>query len=139
MPRRTAARIVYNKFPDIVRKLPQAANAIVEETLDEIDETVKHGMAQPKSGRVYVRGGRARTASAPGEMPAIDTTQLINSLQKRMISGKARGVYFTNLDYAPMLEYGTSKMAARPFMTPAADKAKRSFLRKFKSLEDRLR
>lgn len=139
MARRTAVRIVYNKFPEIVRRLPGAAREIVEETIDEIDETVKRGMAASAGGRTYVRGGRTHVASAPGDMPAIDTTKLIGSLQKRIISGKAHGFYFTDNAYAVYLEYGTSKMAARPFMHPAADSAKRSFMRKFRRLEDRLR
>lgn len=139
MARRTVARLVYNKFPQIVARLPQASREIVEETLSEIDETVKHGMATPKSGRAYVRGGRVHVASAPGEMPAIDTTQLVSSLTKRIIGGKAHGYYFTDNPYSAMLEYGTSKMAPRPYMTPAAERARKSFLRKFKRLEDRLR
>lgn len=139
MARKTAARIVYNHFPEIVRRLPGAAREIVQETIDEIDETVKHGMATTKSGRAYVRGGRIHIASAPGEMPAIDTTNLISSLQKKIVSGKAHGYYYTEVDYAPMLEYGTSEIAPRPFMTPAAEKAKKSFMRKFRRLEDRLR
>lgn len=139
MARRTVARLVYNRLPEIVAKLPRAATEIVKETVEEIDGTVRQGMAQPKSGRVYVRGARLHTASAPGEMPAIDSRALLNSLQKRVISGKARGYYFTDNPYAAYLEYGTSKMAARPFMTPAAERARRSFMRKLRNLEDRLR
>lgn len=139
MPRRTTVKLVYNRFPEIVRKLPQAAREIVEESVNELDETVKRGMAAGKSGRTYVRGGRVHVASAPGEMPAIDTTNLIGSLEKLIVSGKAHGYYFTTVDYAPLLEYGTSKMAARPFMHPAADIVRKNFMRKFRRLEDRLR
>lgn len=139
MARRTVAKIVYNKLPSIAQQLPRAALEIIEETIDDIDGTVKHGMATPKSGRVYVRGNRLHTASAPGEMPAIDTTRLINSLQHQIVRGEYKGYYYTEVDYAPMLEYGTSKMAPRPFMTPAAERARRAFMRKMKNLEDRLR
>ena len=139
MPVRTSVKLVYNKFPAIAKQLPKAALEIIEETIDDINETVKHGMASPKSGRVYVRGNRLHTASAPGEMPAIDTTKLISSLQHQIVRGEYKGYYYTESVYAPMLEYGTSKMAPRPFMTPAAERARRAFMRKMKNLEDRLR
>lgn len=140
MMARTVAKLLYNKFPEIARKLPVACREIVQETLDEIDETVKAGMAASGGGRTYVRGGRIHTASAPGDMPAIDTSQLVSSLTKRMISGKARGVYFTDNIVGVYMEYGTARgIAPRPFMTPAAERARKGFMRKFKSLESRLR
>lgn len=32
-----------------------------------------------------------------------------------------------SMEYSPYLEYGTSKMAARPYLTPAAEQAQRLF------------
>lgn len=139
MARRTVVKLVYNYLPEIARRLPQAAREIVSETLDEIDDDVRQGMSQSHGGRSYIRGGRVHVASAPGDMPAIDTGELVSSLTKRMISGKARGVYFTDNDHAVYMEYGTSKILPRPFMTPAAERAAKFFVNKFKRLEDRLR
>ena len=37
------------------------------------------------------------------------------------------GIVTVGTEYAPYVEYGTSKMAARPFMQPAVDKVKPEF------------
>lgn len=139
MASRTVARIVFNRLPEIARRLPTAAMEVVKETLEDIDRTVKAGMLSSGSGRTYVRGGRAHTASAPGQMPAVDTGQLIASLKHEIARGKYKGYYYTDNEYAAFLEYGTSRMLARPFLTPGAERARGNFLRKMKNLESRLR
>lgn len=139
MARRTAARLTYNRFPEIARRLPVAAMEVVEETLEDMDRTVQTGMRAGGSGRVYVRGARAHQASAPGQMPAVDLGMLVGSLSHEIIRGRYTGYYFTAVLYAPMLEYGTSRMLARPFLTPAAEQARGRFLSKMRKLESRLR
>lgn len=86
----------------------QAARAIIIEQL-----------SQPGSGRQY---GRHR-ASAPGDSPAVDTGRLRQSIGVQKV---AQGHYRvgTNVQYAPLLEFGTRKMAARPFMRPALEKVR---------------
>lgn len=139
MARNATVTIVYNRFPEIIAKMPEAAMEIVEETLVEIDQAVKTGMGSGGGGRTYTHGSVVHTASAPGSMPAVDTGALRASLSHQIIRGEYRGIYFTNMDYAPHLEYGTSKMAARPFMTPAAERARTNFMSKMRNLESRLR
>lgn len=56
-------------------------------------------------------------ASAPGESPATDTGFLVNSIKADRQDMTAR--VFSSLKYAFWLEYGTTKMEARPFLTPA--------------------
>ncbi len=131
----TVVTIVFNKFPAIVRKMPGAAMEIIAETLEEIDKTVQTGLAAGGTGRVY---GNHR-ASSPGAMPATDLGNLAGSLQVEIEKSKYQGHYFTGTEYAPHLEYGTSKMAARPFMTPSAEQARPPFIRKMKDLESRLK
>jgi len=71
------------------------------------------------------RGGFHR-ASAPGEAPASDTGRLVNSINSYAVgNGEAISVAGRGtVKYATMLEFGTSKMAARPFMFPALEKSK---------------
>lgn len=61
--------------------------------------------------------------SAPGEFPAVDTGRLRASITHRVETGMNRTVGYvgTNVEYGPLLEFGTSKMAARPFMTPSLE------------------
>ena len=139
MSRQTRIKIVYNKMDEIANKMPGAVNEIVAETLAEIDATVQLGMAAGGGGRVYIRRGRTHTASKPGEMPARDLGALSGSLQVELQPSQYKGYYYTVSEYGMFLEYGTSKMAPRPFMTPAAAKAKPGFMRKLKNLEKHLK
>ena len=161
---KVVVQVTRNRLPQIKAAFQAAANQIVEETLDEIETTIKVGMNEPKSGRRYRRGERWHQASAPGEMPAVDTGNLANSIQKQppeaTPDGGAAGLIFTNAEYAPYLEYGTGSsgsglarpdlpfdeqhnvnaggMEPRPFMTPAAEIARSAFVEKFKDLETRM-
>jgi HK97 gp10 family phage protein len=64
--------------------------------------------------------------SAPGQPPAIDTGLLHDSLQSKM-TGATSAMAYTNVEYAPHLEYGTVHMEPRPFMVPAAEQVRPSF------------
>jgi HK97 gp10 family phage protein len=81
-----------------------------------------------KSGRTYKRGTRTHQASAPGEAPATDTANLVNSVQTQMNPGALEATITVGAEYAADLEYGTRTMDARPFMTPAAEKVRPDFL-----------
>ena len=133
----TVTTITVNRFAEIARRLPQETGQIVKEALGEIETDIKTGMAGPKSGRVYSRGTREHQASAPGEMPAVDYSNLVNSIQTEM-DGETTGAVYTNVDYAPMLEWGTTEMEARPAWTPAAENARPEFIRKMSDLERQL-
>ena len=50
----------------------------------------------------------------------VDTGNLRSSLTHRVVSDDEARVG-TNVDYAPWVEGGTSKMAAQPFLRPALD------------------
>jgi hypothetical protein len=79
----------------------------------------------PKTGRVYKRGKKlTHRASAPGEAPANDLGFLAQSIkieitQQNTVSLRALA------PYAIHLEYGSRKMAARPFLRPAGEMASR--------------
>jgi hypothetical protein len=75
-------------------------------------ENIKQRMRSGKSGRIY----NGHQASAPGESPAVDSGALINSLDVIQVSNSDVAVYSSD-PKAPLLEYGTSKMAARPFLS----------------------
>src|SRR5689334_22411662 len=60
--------------------------------------------------------------SSPGNPPAVRTGQLRDSITYGRVAALLWAVYAgdSKAYYAPFLEYGTRKMAARPFMRPAA-------------------
>ena len=53
----------------------------------------------------------------------VDTGNLRSSITHRVVSDEEARVG-TNVDYAPWVEGGTSKMAAQPFLRPALDNNK---------------
>lgn len=54
-------------------------------------------------------------------MCPVDTGRLVNSLDSEVFweGGSIVGSVFTNVEYAPYVEFGTSKMMAQPFLYPA--------------------
>lgn len=155
--------VKFNRIPEIIQRLSAALTEIVQETLNEIETDIAVAMGEPKSGREYRRGERWHQASAPGEAPAIDMGALAASIQQRLDDhGQvgAEGLVFTNAEIGPYLEYGTGQtgsawplperpadvdyttslagMAPRPYMTPAAERARSGFEEKLRKLESRL-
>lgn len=71
--------------------------------------------------------GAGHVPSLPGQPPNNDTGGLVRSIETRLngtdlVIVSAGGPV---APYAVPLEYGTSKMAARPFMRPATEKNRR--------------
>lgn len=65
--------------------------------------------------------GAGHVASAPGEPPNRDTGLLDTSIETTF-AGENQVHVTSNAPYSAALEFGTSKMAERPFMRPAVEK-----------------
>jgi len=87
-------------------------------------EAVRSIQQGSKSGKTYKRYNPTRThkASAPGEAPASDTGFLVSNI--RVKEEKDVVQVRSEASYSKFLEYGTSKMLARPFLFPAFEKSK---------------
>lgn len=72
--------------------------------------------------------GKNHVPSAPGEPPNNDTGVLANNIETVQVE-PLRVQVSSNAPYSAALEWGTSKMEARPFMRPARD-AKRAEIKK---------
>ena len=87
-----------------------------------LETKVKLSMTEAKSGRMYGRGAKSHRASAPGEAPAVDMGNLVNSIKSVPVGGvEAATLVGTHLEKGIWLEKGTARMAPRPFMRPGAD------------------
>lgn len=130
-----------SNIPQITSLLKQRASRLVRTTANNIEASVKVSMGEPKSGRTYKKGKapgigkrgkrlkdrrKTHTRSAPGESPAIDTTALVTSVGVD-VTGKMSAVVGTNMEYAEALEFGSHKMAPRPFLGPAFEEAEPGF------------
>ena len=122
-----------------------AERAVVAAAIEGRAEVVKSIQRGPKTGRVYdsifrTIGGKAvpvgprqgnglsatHQASAPGEAPASDTGRLANSIFFERVNNRT-AAFGSNLIYALYLEFGTRKIAARPYFRPAAEKISAKF------------
>ncbi len=115
-----------------------ARRAEIERKLMEIalyaqSEARKSIVKGPKLGHKYERGktkkGKPKfhRASAPGQPPANDTGFLAGAIFAEPVKSKKPHEIAVRMvaraPYAVRLEFGTSKMAPRPFVRPAGDKA----------------
>jgi HK97 gp10 family phage protein len=125
----------------------------------QLETDIKRSMTTG-TGRTYVKGKNRNIihiASAPGMPPAVDTGRLRASIstnwsnsgmERGHVDGKAEAedgvgmpkdplrfhVYVgTNVLYAPLLEWGTRRMSARPFVRPAFDRIKGKVAQMIKS------
>lgn len=74
--------------------------------------------------------GAKHVPSSPGQPPNRDTGHLQGLLETQR-TGPVTAEVRSNADYASPLEFGTSKMAARPYMRPARDKSEPKIQRLF--------
>ena len=65
-----------------------------------------------------IMGGKAESYAK--EAAPVDTGNLRNSISHKQV-GNDTEVIGTNVEYAPYQEFGTYKMAAHPFLRPAAE------------------
>lgn len=68
-------------------------------------------------GEAFIKLSFGTSPSPAGGPPGVDTGKLRNSIRAEK-EGTLRWQIATDTEYGPYLEYGTSRMAARPFMGP---------------------
>lgn len=106
-------RLVYQTGPEIARSLYAAGQNI------EIDAEISI-----TAGSV---SGKNHVPSKPGEPPNADTRVLDSNIETKLEDTRRPRVTVTShAPYSAPLEYGTEKMAARPFMRPALEKNKKA-------------
>jgi hypothetical protein len=86
--------------PDKLRKFLNRQGAFLT---DQIKKKIL--LAPPRTGKRYRRGGNAiHVASAPGEPPAIDSGNLVNSFQYQ-VQSESSLLLSSSRDYAEELEF----------------------------------
>ena len=115
----------------------EAGKTVLATAVEMRADIVKSIQSGPASGQTYRKSNptRTHTASAPGQPPMTDTGRLANSITFDRI-GDLTATVGSELIYAPWLEYGTSRMASRPFFRPAVERMRPVYIGK---LEDIIR
>lgn len=120
-----------------------AASAIL------IQNEAKDSMRKGKHGKTYRRGALKRNkkgeikaskfhrASAAGEAPAVDTGRLMGSINHNLTDNGLTATVglhdLTKVKYGKFLEYGTAKIAARPWLFPALEKNRDKIAKRIKA------
>lgn len=108
----------------VVKEYTSDAKQLVGRAANLVRNTAVNSILQgAKSGVTYSKYNprRTHTASAAGEPPASDTGYLANNIHLTIdVDGLGASVE-SRADYSSYLEFGTTKMAARPFMHPALE------------------
>lgn len=118
-------QVLHNVEQQAKSRTIRAAN-VIKKASNKILSNAAH-----RSGKVYRKPHTSSTytASAPGEPPALRTGNLRSSwapLPTGEMTGTGKvytpGIH-TDVTYAPLLQDGTSTMAARPFEEPIKQEA----------------
>jgi HK97 gp10 family phage protein len=108
-------------FADL-RKLGDLSDELLVDTINDVamdtqNEAVRGIQRGPANGRTYKRGTVTHTASAPGQFPMSDTGRLASNVESILATpANIQAKVGTNIVYGAYLEFGTSKMAARPWL-----------------------
>lgn len=92
----------------IIRESGANANDILQKLAQDTEADIKMNFS-------------TQSPSAPGEPPGVDTGNLKNSITAEP-DGNDWIVYEGTDGYGAMLEYGTERMAARPYFGPAIER-----------------
>lgn len=95
--------IEFNRLPALRGLAPKEADRVVE--------------ACAREGERYVKMSFGTSPSAPGDPPGVDTGNLRNSITVQDLGLMKREIV-DGTEYGIHLEFGTTNMEARPFMTP---------------------
>lgn len=117
--------------PAGIRSITNAIERIAKERGAEAARTagfvlegeLKAELSRAGTGRIYKRGGVTHQASRPGEPPAPDTGRLRASVTNEQLPDGSVQVKVT-APYAVALEFGTSRMAPRPYVRAAIARMK---------------
>jgi len=130
---RTTTRRI-NKSRVVMAKYESEVKAIIERGANMVRNTAVKSIQQHQSQGVTYGN---HTASTAGNPPNSDTGYLASNIfVKKDNNGKGASVE-SRADYSEALEFGTSKMGARPFLQPALEENRRKIIQMYAKLKAR--
>lgn len=111
------SRLILNRYENKVEQIIAAGgNMVRNEAVESINNHRSSGVTYEK-----YNPRRTHTASTAGNPPNTDTGYLASNIHL-VVDGDRMGCSVeSRADYSESLEFGTSTMAARPFMQPALE------------------
>ncbi len=109
------------KYRETIQKYETELSRIVKFGINDVRNIAVQNISNgAKSGTVRRDGHKQ---SAVGEYPATDTGYLISNINV-IFESNLSGRVESNADYSSHLEFGTSKMGARPFLQPSLEQTR---------------
>ena len=125
MARETTKIVRKPRTQAVVKDYEGSLRALVGRAGNLVRNTAVQSINQgSRSGAFYTRGGKTGQRSAAGEPPKTDEGILAGSIVIDIDPDGLGANVESRADYSEALEFGTSKMAARPFMQPALEENK---------------
>lgn len=118
------ARLDKKKLMQLIQAEPGRVEDVLDAAAFEGQRIVVQSFGTGEQGRTYTRHGVDHVASAPGGPPNVDIGTLKNAINVQKRGKLTRVISTGSVAYAYALEYGTVRMAARPFMGPMAEEIK---------------
>lgn len=112
----------------IIANLPNNTDDFVRILSVQTDSDAKESFGSGPPGKTYQRGNVEHVASSPGFPPNTDIGTLIATIKAVKVADNHHRAQ-AGTDYALPLEDGTTEIAPRPFMRPAARRTKERFPR----------
>jgi HK97 gp10 family phage protein len=119
-------KIDTKKLDELIAKSPEMVDKAIRSTTFDVEGNAKSAAAVDTGAMkasIFTKTSKGSNmpSSVPGDAELNDPTPDTPPLMTAYV---APGV-----NYAAYVEFGTSKMAAQPFMTPAVEKADAAFIR----------
>ena len=122
------------KYAKVEAKYASVVRNIIASGVQDTMNTAKTSIQQHQSkGRTYGK----HTASVAGNPPNSDTGFLASNIFMVLDADKFGGAVESRADYSGFLEFGTSKMGARPYLQPALEENRPKIIRMFARLRSR--
>lgn len=115
-------------------KLKQIIGAGGQMVMNEAKQSIQQNSGGGKTYQKY-KPRRTHTASAEGQPPNTDTGFLVSNIFLQIDPDGLGADVESRADYSGYLEFGTSKMRARPYLQPALEANRRNIIRLFARLK----
>lgn len=124
----TGSKELVSALNRLESSVTQAMIEGLEKAAIKIHESAVKGIMTQSMGRRYGN----HIASRPGDPPNTDTGRLVGSVRWELDTQSLTASVGSNLGYAVDLEFGTSRMAPRPWLAPAVRQNERTLWQLFK-------
>ena len=115
-------------------KLKQIIGAGGQMVMNEAKQSSQRNSGGGKTSQKY-KPRRTHSASAEGQPPNTDTGFLVSNIFLQIDPDGLGADVESRADYSGYLEFGTSKMEARPYLQPALEANRRNIIRLFARLK----